>query len=66
MFQKARHREVSSANDGIRMVFRHFWEVVDCDQLHGLSQEPVELHWQEGDQVDVVHQRVGMRHLSFL
>ena len=58
------------------MLLRWDWEVLqqnDLSRLEGqvrsgeityLSEEPVDLHGVEGDNVDVVHQTVGVRHLS--
>jgi hypothetical protein len=66
MLHEGWHWEVSSANGSVLMSLWYFWEVLDGDELHGLSEEPVDLHWPEWEDVDVVHQRVWMRHLSFL
>ena len=65
MLHEGWHREVTSSNVVIGMVLGWSWKVLDEQQLHGLASEPVGFHWPEWDDIDVVHQRVGMRHLSF-
>jgi hypothetical protein len=70
--------EVGPADLGIGVVLRRGGEVLDqgdngslCVVLDKsrdpyLSEGPVHLHGPEGEHVDVVHQRVGVRHLCSL
>ena len=68
--------EVSSGDSVVWMLLRWDWEVlqqndlsrlerqVRQDEMTYLSEEPPDLQGVEWDNVDVVHQTVGVRHLS--
>ena len=66
MFHKGWNREIRSTDCLVRMVFWNLWEVIEGYELDSLSQGPVNLHWPEGDNVDIVHKGVGVRHLFLL
>ena len=64
MFEERRPWEISSANLGIWMVCCWSWEISKGDKLNRLSHEPVGFHWPEWENVNVVHNRVWMWHVS--
>ena len=63
VLHEARHREIRPTNHRIRVAFWNLWEIIEGDELDSLSEGPVNLHWPEGNNVDIVHKGVGVRHL---